>query len=48
MALQKRKLKDLGFRESFCPAPVGNKSSWKEQLHADKRDLACLKKKRRK
>lgn len=44
----KRTLKQLGQRESFNPAPVGSKDSWKDQLHAEKKNLSILKKRNKK
>ena len=43
----KKTLKTLSFKQSFNPAPVGNKNSWKDRLGADKKDLAVLKKKQK-
>lgn len=48
MALKSRTLKSLGLKQSFCPAPVGSRGSWKDSIGANKKDLACLKKKKKK
>lgn len=44
----KASLRKLATRQTFNPAPVGQKHNWKDQLNPGKKNLAILKKKKKK